>query len=100
MVIGNIRQLWAVEFRNDELQGCSRSAIADLGESLIRLGILTACPKLSGLMSRKAKVFSLSKSLKQGISPSRVSDLYNYKTTRMRTLDDTAKDTGRHYSDC
>lgn len=29
----------------------------------------TACPRLSGLMSRKASVLSLSKSLKQGISP-------------------------------
>lgn len=62
--------------------------------------VLTACPKLSGLMSRKAKVFSLSNSLKQGISPSRVSDLYNRDMTRVHTLDDAAKDTGRHVSNC
>lgn len=30
---------------------------------------LTACPRLSGWISRKAKTLSLSKSLKEGISP-------------------------------
>lgn len=70
------------------------------GESDIHRDVLTACPRLSGLISKKARVFSLSKSLKQGISPSRVSDLYIQKITRIRTLDDTTKNTGRHDSGC
>lgn len=63
----------------------------------------TACPELRGLMSRKASVFSLSKSFKDGISPvsTRSVSSLHYASVRVEgddhTLDDFAEDTrGRH----
>ena len=59
-----------------------------------RASLLTAWPLLKGLMSRKANVFSLSKSFMEGISPAIVSEsrLHQWLATSQLTLDDLAED--------
>ena len=60
---------------------------------------LTAWPLLSGLMSRKAKVLSLSKSFMEGISPGvvvRAVHMQREGPKRRLTLDDFAEDAGCH----
>lgn len=72
-VIGNVRELLAVVLGNDEL-------IAALSVHAVRVSSdaedhgceHAAWPLLNGLMSRKANVFSLSKSFIEGISPARL----------------------------
>ena len=56
--------------------------------------VYTACPRLNGLMSRKASVFSVSKSFIEGISPSGVVSMIfvGYIDTK-HTLDDLAEET-------
>ena len=65
----------------------------------------TVWPWLSGWMSRKARTRSLSKSLKEGISPSHLSARLSQSAIGERfgsydTFDDFAKDTGGHSCDC
>jgi hypothetical protein len=49
-------------------------------------------------MSKKARTLSLSKSLKQGISPAAFETYTVLSSARMLTLDDLAEDTGCHSS--
>jgi hypothetical protein len=66
LVIGDIGELGAVELGNDELQ----QQVSHVSDGLIdEFEERTAWPLLRGPMSRKARVLSLSKSLKLGISP-------------------------------
>ena len=56
--------------------------------------VYTACPRLNGLMSRKASVFSVSKSFIEGISPSGVvSTIFVGFIDTKHTLDDLAEET-------
>lgn len=72
-VIGDVRELLAVVLGNDEL-------IAALSVHAVRVSRdaedhgceHAAWPLLNGLMSKKANVFSLSKSFIEGISPARL----------------------------
>lgn len=79
LVIGDISQLLAVGLGNHELQtikdasfapgqfcGSNRTKRCQWVNMIIQR---TAWPRLRGLMSRKAKALSFSKSLKHGISP-------------------------------
>jgi len=73
VVVGNVGQLFPVEFGYHQLSNTDEPwAVSRQGP---HRGVApTACPRLRGLISRKASVLSLSYSLKQGISPSRGSD--------------------------
>jgi hypothetical protein len=66
VVVGDVCELLAVELGDDKLTeqpGQYESCPTGVGP------VLTAWPLLKGLMSRKANVFSLSKSFMEGISP-------------------------------
>ena len=54
--------------------------------------VYTACPRLNGLMSRKASVFSVSKSFIEGISPrGGVNVIFLGFIDTKHTLDDLAE---------
>lgn len=61
----------------------------------------TECPRLSGWISRKASVLSLSKSFMEGISPGQgVSQMTRLALEDGDTLDDFAENTGRCHGRC
>lgn len=71
VVIGDVVQLCAVEFGDDELATDQRNSRKNDNReaSNCTQAILTEWPLERGPMSRKASVFSDSKSFMQGISP-------------------------------
>lgn len=70
MVIRNINELRAVVLWDDELKrGVSK--VEREHSATVQSRVRTACPWASGPISRKARVLSLSNSLKLGISPTK-----------------------------
>lgn len=65
VLIWDVRQLLAMVLGNNQLRNMS----VTVGEPPQDVRCPTACPLLSGLMSIKARVLSLSKSLIDGMSP-------------------------------
>ena len=81
VLVRDVRQLCAVELRDHEL--CAGAVLVSMapdvvggnkggGGCVVRADELTAWPLLRGPMSRKARVLSLSNSLKEGISPAEI----------------------------
>lgn len=87
LIIGDVVELRAVELGDDELS-LRQLTLVGHGESR------TEWPLEMGPMSRKASVFSDSKSLREGISPDASISACRSSSDLMRTLDDLAKDAG------
>ena len=70
LLVRDVGQLFAVKLGDDKLQThVSREGTSGPEGGGWEQGKITVCPRLRGPMSRKASVFSLSNSFRQGISP-------------------------------